>query len=145
MEITFSDSISITSLYFALVSLLGSIFFFSISQWLSDIMGNSAAWKALKDIDPDKKEIQARLGCYHSAKKSSSFVTILVWFVISSFLIFIEYNIYQIYFGVDTVIQCHLYRYVILPSMIFIVLYFILSILFISIGYYKSNKIVNEY
>jgi hypothetical protein len=145
MEFTFSDIVGTTSLYFGLVSLLGSIFFFSLTQWLNDVLANKATWEKIKATDLLKKDTQSRLNCYFQAKKNYSFVTGLAWFLISLFMVLIEYKIIQIYYEAGVDIQNHLCKYIIRPSIYFISIYFLLSIVFLVIGFKKSHKIINEY
>jgi hypothetical protein len=91
-----SDVIAIASLLFALVGLLGTFFFVSLSQWLSSILANSAAWGVIRARDPNRTEISARLDCYYKARESRSWATLLAWLVITLFLAFVMYRLFTL-------------------------------------------------
>jgi hypothetical protein len=144
-DIPQSDVIAIASLLFALVGLLGSFFFFSLSQWLSEILANSAAWDLIRALDPERKESGARLDCYHKAKESQSWATVLSWLVITTFLGFIMYRLILLGDAVQTNSRSFISEFVIQPCFVFFIIYCLLSLFFIAVGFAKSSRITSQF
>ena len=145
MAIAFSDVISLAGLLFALVGLLGTFFFFSLTQWLNGVLANIAAWKALVAHDPDGKDYAARLDCYHRAKESRSWVTLVAWLAISAFLGFIMVKVTALQSDVPPDSRKLMAELVVRPCQIFFIVYLVLSLIFLGVGMRKSAQVVNAF
>jgi hypothetical protein len=145
MEISFADIISLSSLLFALVGLLGTFFFFSLTQWLNGILANTAAWNALVAHDPDGKEYATRLDCYYKAKESRSWVTLVAWMAITLFLGFIMMKVSGLESTVQAESRERMAELVVRPCQIFFSVYFVLSVLFLGVGMCKSKKVLDAF
>jgi hypothetical protein len=145
LDIPQSDVIAIASLLFALVGLLGTFFFVSLSQWLSGILANSVAWGVIGARDPNKTEYAARLDCYYKARESRSWPTFLAWLVITVFLTLIIYRLVLLGGQIKADIQPVVSRFVIQPCLIFFLIYIVISVLFLAVGFGKSSDIINQF
>ena len=125
MKFSFGDVIGTASLLFGLVGLLGTFFFVSLTQWLSSVLATRATWRKLIAHDPDGKQYGPRLDCYHKAKESRSFVTIIAWFVITAFLWFVTEKLQGLKANVAQQSWDLLAQFVIEPCRIFFFVYFV--------------------
>jgi hypothetical protein len=140
-----SDVIATASLLFALVGLLGTFFFVSLTQWLSGILATSAAWNVIVARDPDKKEYSSRLDCYFKAKESRSWATFVAWIVITAFLAFIMTKLMVLASTVEEDGRSIIENYVVGPCKLFFIVYLVLSIAFIVIGFRKSSQVIKSF
>jgi hypothetical protein len=140
-----SDVIAIASLLFALVGLLGTFFFVSLSQWLSSILANSAAWGVIRARDPNRTEISARLDCYYKARESRSWATLLAWLVITLFLAFVMYRLFTLVDLTKEETKSVIYNFVIQPCGVFFIVYLAVSILFLVVGLIKATTVLKQF
>ncbi|MBV8278260.1 MAG: hypothetical protein JO170_23780 [Verrucomicrobia bacterium] len=144
IAISFSDLISLASLLFALVGLLGTFFFFSLTQWLNAILANNAVWNALVAHDPDGKEYAPRLDCYYKAKESRSWVTVVAWVAITAFLRFIVLKMTLLASTVQAE-RDQITDLVLRPCQIFFGVYLLLSLVLLIVGWRKSAQVIDAF
>jgi hypothetical protein len=89
MAIGLQDAMGIASLYLALVGLLGTFFSIQIGQWLIGINGTEAKWRKIEDREPKDEYFDSRLECFYEAVQASSKSILILWGVVTAFLIII--------------------------------------------------------
>jgi hypothetical protein len=145
MDMSISDVIGTASLLFALVGLLGTFFFVSLTQWLSGVLANRAAWNVIVARNPNKKEFGSRVDCYYKAKESRSWATVVAWFVITAFLAFIMYKLVILMGSVKADGRPMIESYVVGPCGLFFIVYLVLSLAFMVIGFWKSSEVIRAF
>jgi hypothetical protein len=141
----FSDVLSISSIYLALIGLLSTFFFINLTQWISSIKGLKLKWDKLFNQNEPQKTYEQRLDCYKEANQYSSNWTLISWLIVTAFLIItFIFQVILIACQDDTNRQ-NLLIYLFTPSLIFLIIYLGFSILILVNGYKLANKIVKEF
>lgn len=139
-----SDVFSLTSIYLALIGLLSTFFFINLTQWINSIKGLNHKWDTLKNADK-QKYYNERLECYKQAAEYNSNWTLTSWIISSSFLLItFSFQLIAI-FRQPCNEEKILVFYILIPSAIFLLIYFCLSVIILVKGYGFSKKIKNEY
>jgi hypothetical protein len=140
----FSDVLSVTGIYLALIGLLSTFFFVNLTQWISSINGLKLKWDKLKKL-PQQDAYERGLECYKEANQFSSQWTLLTWIAVSIFLVLTFILQLIIISQQSCENQSTLYSFLFFPSSTFMLIYFIFSITMLVKGYSWVRKIINEF
>ena len=140
----FSDAIEIAGLYFTLISILSSIFFINLINWLISIYSLEARWEKVKNKIPTENFFHDRLDCFVDAKFFSNILNLISWLIISAFLtlIIIKLEFLRMIFPINEFIPFTIFLSI--PIYYFMAIYFLASILTLILGYSKANSLKKE-
>jgi hypothetical protein len=141
MKIDFSNTVSVASLYLALVGLLSTFFFVHLGNWLGEILGTEAKWRQIQGREPKMQYFDKTLECYYQAVQSSSIWTFLGWLAVTLFLSVLGLFLETLRRHLPPQEADVLFYYVSIPCYVFLALYTLLSIVMLSVGYWKARRV----
>lgn len=140
-----SDIIALASFYLAIVGLLVSIFFLSLTQWLTSTLALESKWRVFSAGQNRLKEAQyyeRRLDMFSEATNLSSPMTAVSWVLLSGFMAYIMYLMRNLGGPLDDNAQAFLHTYLKTPCYAFFLLYVLASIVMLAIGYRKAHSVL---
>jgi uncharacterized membrane protein (DUF485 family) len=134
-----SDAISLLGFYLAMVALLSSTFFTKLESWYSDVQAAAALWSIFPKENPvlqELKEHQKRALGLQSAFPWRGFVLVVLFLALITI------------FG--ALLGCHVtspfvpLTFVFVPGVVFEVLFFVGSILFLWLGKRQVDGLLED-
>lgn len=140
----FGDAVGIASLYLALVGLLSTFFYIQLGQWLSGILATESKWEQVKSRTPKETYFGKRLECYYEAAKSYSVWTFLGWVAVTVFMGIVGAFLEILRAGLNSTDAAVLCFYVSRPAYIFLGIYLLLSVVMLTVGYWKAKHVRDD-
>jgi amino acid transporter len=132
-----TNPLSIVGLMLTLASLLGSFFYLQLSQWLRDVLALRQKTE-LNHASGDENQKKAIVECRVEYRRLSTWHTYAVNFVVIGFVIFVLMLSLKMIAAANT---DPLYSYVHLAIVVFFVVFLILSIGLMILGYLNARSV----
>jgi len=131
--------VSILGFYLSLTSLLASFFFVHITNWYLRIVAASVSWEQVKLIEQGRAQW---VDCLIKARVERSPQPLFIFLLFAIFLGTLAYFAYEIQF--DNPINVNLVYFLYRPGSIFLVVFYVVSIVYLIVGYVKVQDLVSE-